>query len=116
MYDEATKHFAEILQICRERGMKLPFIICAASPNGSVFCMRFNGPGGEPDVLASTTSRADLSRRLIGWCSIKTVKRCALPLTRKARVKLLSSIRRIARSGLSAATPVQPQQIASIPN
>jgi len=32
--------------------MKLPFIICAASPNGTVFCMRFNGPRGEPDVLA----------------------------------------------------------------
>ena len=32
--------------------MKLPFIICAASPNGTVFCMRFNGPGGEPEVLA----------------------------------------------------------------
>ena len=32
--------------------MKLPFIICAASPNGTVFCMRFGGPGGQPDVLA----------------------------------------------------------------
>ena len=52
MHDEAMKHFAEILRICRERGMKLPFIICAASSNGTVFCMRFNGPGGEPDVLA----------------------------------------------------------------
>lgn len=52
MYDEAMKHFAEILRICQERGMKLPFIICAASSNGTVLCMRFNGPGGEPDVLA----------------------------------------------------------------
>ena len=52
MYDEAMKHFAEIIRICRERNMKLPFIICAASPNGTVFCMRFSGPGGQPDVLA----------------------------------------------------------------
>jgi len=37
--------------------MKLPFIICAVSPNGTVFCMRFNGPGGEPDVLAQERGR-----------------------------------------------------------
>jgi hypothetical protein len=52
MYEEAMKHFAEILRICRERNMKLPFIICAASPKRTVFCMRFNGPRGEPEVLA----------------------------------------------------------------
>jgi hypothetical protein len=32
--------------------MKLPFIICAASPNGTVFCTRFSGPGGQADMLA----------------------------------------------------------------
>jgi hypothetical protein len=44
MYDEAMRHLAEILRICRERGMKLPFIICAASPNGTVFCKRMTIP------------------------------------------------------------------------
>jgi hypothetical protein len=34
-----------------QRGLKLPFIVCAVSPNGSVYCIRCNGEA-EPEMLA----------------------------------------------------------------
>jgi hypothetical protein len=35
-----------------EKGMKLPFLLCAISPNGSVIVLRVRGDGSSPDVLA----------------------------------------------------------------
>jgi hypothetical protein len=34
--EEITDRFLEALRACEERGMKLPFVVCAISPNGSV--------------------------------------------------------------------------------
>lgn len=50
--DDLSVTIAEVLQKCLERGMRLPFILCSASPNGSVLAMRFSGPDAAPDVLA----------------------------------------------------------------
>jgi len=56
MHDNAmaqlSEHFGDILSACEDRGMQRPFIVCAASPNGSVLCVRANPDGEEPDVLA----------------------------------------------------------------
>ena len=37
---ELRGHLVEMLEACRERGMQLPFVVCAASRNGSVLCIR----------------------------------------------------------------------------
>jgi hypothetical protein len=47
-----TEHLIEIFHACEERGMQVPFVLCAASPNGSVLCIRMHGDGTDPDVLA----------------------------------------------------------------
>jgi hypothetical protein len=49
--NKLTEHLVEILSACDERGMRLPFILYAASPNGSVLCIRLDDDA-EPDVLA----------------------------------------------------------------
>jgi hypothetical protein len=53
--ETATKDITDAmraaLETCVERGMKLPFILCSASPNGSVICMRVHGGGVEPEHL-----------------------------------------------------------------
>jgi hypothetical protein len=49
--ESLTPRLIEALDACVDRGMQLPFIVCVASPNGSVLCMRFND-GAEPDKLA----------------------------------------------------------------
>jgi hypothetical protein len=41
----------DALRACVDRGMQPPFILCAASPNGSVLCMRMDGVSS-PEVLA----------------------------------------------------------------
>jgi hypothetical protein len=48
---ELRGHLVEMLEACRERGMQPPFVVCAASRNGSVLCIRCSD-GAEPDVLA----------------------------------------------------------------
>jgi hypothetical protein len=50
--DDLSAMIAEVLQQCLDRGMQLPFIVCSASPNGSVLAVRFSSPGDEPDILA----------------------------------------------------------------
>jgi hypothetical protein len=49
--DELSANLREVLVACIQRGMQLPFIVCAVSPNGSVYCIRCNGEA-EPDMLA----------------------------------------------------------------
>jgi hypothetical protein len=49
---EKQDHLVEVINRCVELGMKLPFIVCAVSPNGSVLAMRVNGGGRESDLLA----------------------------------------------------------------
>jgi len=49
---DLLEHLSEALEACVERGMQLPFIMCAISPNGSVLNMRVHGGGIDPDVLA----------------------------------------------------------------
>jgi len=46
-----TSLLSEILEICDEQGMQPPFILCAASPNGSVLCIRVS-KDKDPAVLA----------------------------------------------------------------
>ena len=46
------EHFVETLRQCIDNGMKLPFIVCAISPNGSVLAARYN-EGRGPDTLAT---------------------------------------------------------------
>jgi hypothetical protein len=43
--------FAQIMRQCKQNGMVRPFIICAASPNGSVLAVRADG-SGKSDILA----------------------------------------------------------------
>ena len=40
------------MQACHDTGIKLPFIVCAVCPNGSVVCMRSTGYGEGSDILA----------------------------------------------------------------
>ena len=47
-----SDQLTEILTKCQERGMQMPFIACALSPNGGVYCMRVHGGGVAPDILA----------------------------------------------------------------
>ena len=54
---DITDAMRAALETCVERGMKLPFVLCSASPNGSVICMRVHGGGIEPDSSASTSSQ-----------------------------------------------------------
>jgi hypothetical protein len=42
---------AEVLETCMERGMRLPFVLCAASRNGTVIGMRIAGPGVMEDLV-----------------------------------------------------------------
>ena len=49
--EELQEHFVKALRHCVDNGMKLPFIVCAISPNGSVLVTRVND-GREPDTLA----------------------------------------------------------------
>jgi hypothetical protein len=49
--EELQEHFVEALSHCIDIGMKLPFIVCAISPNGSVLVTRIN-EGRGPDTLA----------------------------------------------------------------
>jgi hypothetical protein len=50
--EHVTDYLRQGLTKCKETGMEPPFIICAASPNGSVLCLRTDGT--EPQFLAST--------------------------------------------------------------
>jgi hypothetical protein len=43
--------FAQIMRQCKQNGMVRPFIICAASPNGSVLAIRADGRGNS-EILA----------------------------------------------------------------
>lgn len=49
--EELREHLVEALEHCIDIGMKLPFIVCAVSPNGSVLAIRYN-EGRGPDPLA----------------------------------------------------------------
>jgi len=49
--EELQEHFVEMLEQCIENGMKLPFIVCSVSRNGSVLATRIN-EGRGPDTLA----------------------------------------------------------------
>ena len=50
--EEMTAVLAEILQECEQRGMVLPFVMVAASRNGTVLAMRVPGGGRDGEVLA----------------------------------------------------------------
>ncbi len=52
MMEDMTAAMAAILQECEKRGMVLPFIMVAASRNGSVLAVRIPGDGREGEVLA----------------------------------------------------------------
>jgi uncharacterized protein (DUF302 family) len=49
--DQFADWFAQIMRQCKQNGMVLPFIICAARPNGSVLAIRADGRG-HSDILA----------------------------------------------------------------
>jgi len=49
--DQFSAWFAQVMRQCKQNGMVFPFIICAASPNGSVLAVRADGRGNT-DVLA----------------------------------------------------------------
>jgi hypothetical protein len=44
--------FVEIFNTCVKRELQPPLILCAASPNGSVLCVRIHDIRDGPDVLA----------------------------------------------------------------
>src|SRR5262245_19626304 len=55
--DAMDERLFEIFMMCAERGMQVPFIVCLASSNGSVTCIRIpdvddERPPGPPDLLA----------------------------------------------------------------
>ena len=47
-----SDYMVEICDKCEERGMQVPLILCAASPNGSAACARVYGDGAARDILA----------------------------------------------------------------
>ena len=52
MMENMTAALAAILQECEHRGMVLPFVMVAASRNGSVLAIRVPGDGREGETLA----------------------------------------------------------------
>jgi hypothetical protein len=56
-----TAFMVEGLERCLEKGMQLPFIICAISPNGSAYVGRFSGPGESPETLTQHIEDAGFS-------------------------------------------------------
>ena len=51
--DEKLGQFIiDVLTACGERGMQPPFIVCVASPNGSVLAVRIVGDGSPGESLA----------------------------------------------------------------
>ena len=52
MMEDMMAALAAILQECEHRGMVLPFVMVAASRNGSVLAVRILGDGREGEVLA----------------------------------------------------------------
>ena len=47
--EDFSKILAETFEQCLATGMRLPFVICGVSPNGSVMALRMQGPGREPE-------------------------------------------------------------------
>jgi hypothetical protein len=43
--DDIRDAIVEILRQCEDDGMKFPVILCAVSPNGSIYASRFDGQG-----------------------------------------------------------------------
>ena len=54
--EELQEHFVEVLRQCIDDGMKLPFIVCAISPNGSALVMRTDAV-----VIAPRLSKAPVN-------------------------------------------------------
>ena len=50
--EEMTAVLAEILQECERKGMTLPFVMVAASRNGSVLAVRVPGGGRDVELLS----------------------------------------------------------------
>ena len=51
-HDWWSDELADILDECLAKGMQMPFVIAAVSPNGSVYATRFSAPGALPETLA----------------------------------------------------------------
>ena len=49
--DKLSETLRDVLMVCIQKEMQLPFIVCAISPNGSVYCIRCNAEA-EPEMLA----------------------------------------------------------------
>jgi hypothetical protein len=83
--DEFRNRLVEMLNACVERGMQVPFILCAASPNDndSVLCLRIDDIA-EPKVLAEHWSRKNSGCQLPAWSSTKPAKQSASPSMRNA--------------------------------
>ena len=52
MMEDLTADLAAILQECEQRGMVRPFVLVAASRNGSVLALRVPGDGRKGEILA----------------------------------------------------------------
>ncbi len=52
MMEDMTADLAAILQECEHRGMVRPFVLVAASRNGSVLALRVPGDGRKGEILA----------------------------------------------------------------
>jgi hypothetical protein len=50
--EQLTDFLAATLEACVDRGMQLPFVVCAVARNYSVLAMRVNGAGTDGEVLA----------------------------------------------------------------
>jgi hypothetical protein len=50
-------YFGDVFKQCEERGMGVPFVACAISPNGSVIALRMEGES-DAQVLAAHTEGA----------------------------------------------------------
>ena len=53
MIDDITSQIAGAFEACLKKGMQLPFVLCVASPNGSVLAARFTAPGTAMKFLAT---------------------------------------------------------------
>jgi hypothetical protein len=69
--DQLTEHFTEIFDACAERGMQVPFILCAASPNGLFSVSGFTVTEHRPTRWPNTSSRKGFGRRSRAWSSTR---------------------------------------------
>ena len=78
---EVSARFLEIFDACVEQGMQVPFIVCFASRNGSVLCVRVTGEERAADVLAERFEPEGFTMPITGMLLDQTDKIAHVTIT-----------------------------------